>query len=205
MDRQVFLRRVERAVHSTGAPSDAARPATLAGTWDGPTERDEMVALFIARLAELGGTATVSPDRREALAAVSEALAAAGLRSVACPAGLEWEGIAGIRADDARGADFGLSEAAWGIADTGTVVLRHQGEHGRTYSLVPPAVGFLLPVSRLLPRLGAVLRAVATDPAGPPACITFVSGVSHSGDIAGVTCTGVHGPGQVHVWIIGDE
>jgi L-lactate utilization protein LutC len=205
MDRQTFLQRVELAVHSAGAPSDVAAPETLAGAWDGPTEREEMVALFIARLAELGGTATVLPNRREALAAVAKALAEAGTRSVACPGSLEWDGIAGIRADDARGAEFGLSEAAWGIADTGTVVLRHQGEHGRVYSLVPPAVGFLLPVSRLLPRLGAVLSAVATDPAGPPSCITFVSGVSHSGDIAGVTCTGVHGPGQVHVWLIGDE
>lgn len=205
MDRDRFLERVAAEVRNGGASSDAPLPAAVTGMRTGPTDRGGMVRLFTERLAELGGTTTLVPTRPAALAAISETLRRATDASVACPPGLRWAGIADIWTDDPRCAEFGLSEADWGIADTGTVVLRHQGERGRGYSLVPPAAGFLLPVSRLVPHLGVVLATIHEEMSPLPACITFISGPSHSGDIAGVTCTGVHGPGQVHVWLVEDE
>ena len=48
-----------------------------------------------------------------------------------------------------------------------------------------------------------LVREVASLPA--PACITFMTGVSHSADIASVTCRGVHGPGEVVLWLIDGE
>jgi len=164
-----------------------------------------MVRLFGERLRELGGATTLVPSREDAYASIAQSLHAKGLTTVACPPLLGEALMGGLQVRDVREAGFGLSEADWGIAETGTVVLRHEGEHGRGYSLVPPAVGFLLPVSRLVPHLGVVLAAVHEAASGPPACITFVSGPSHSGDIAGIFCAGVHGPGDVHVWLIGDE
>jgi hypothetical protein len=124
---------------------------------------------------------------------------------IACPPSLVWPAIEERWTADPREADFGLSEAEWGIAASATVVLRHRGEYGRAFSLVPPAVGFLLPVSRLMPRLTPVVAAVHDDADAPPACITFVSGASHSSDIAGISCFGVHGPADVRVWLIEDE
>jgi L-lactate utilization protein LutC len=205
MDRERFLEGVAGALRSGPAHAAAALPSAVAGTWSGPTDRDAMVELFVARLAELGGSAIVVSTRTAAQCSIEQMLKAKGGAVVACAPGLSWPGVEGVRTHDARTADFGLSEADWGIAETGSVVLCHRGERGRGYSLIPPAAGFLLPVSRLVPRLGAVLTAVHRDPGGPPACITFISGPSHSGDIGGIMCSGVHGPGEVHVWLIDGE
>lgn len=205
MDRDRFLQRVAAGLHCSGTRDDAPSPPFVAPPTAYPDDRAGMIRLFTDRLCELGGAALLVPDRATALAATAEAMRATGAATIACPPGLKWAGIEEKWTVDPRVADFGLSEADWGIAETGTVVLRHHGERGRGYSLVPPAAGFLLPVSRLVPRLGAVLRAVHQETDGPPACITFISGPSHSGDIAGIFCTGVHGPGDVRVWLIDDE
>jgi len=172
-----------------------------------PLDRDALVRLFSERLGELGGAAALVATRAAAQAAIAERLRAHGTTTVACAPSLRWPGIDALWTADARTADYGLSEAEWGIAETGTVVLRHLGEHGRSSSLVPPAAGFLLPVSRLVPRLGPVVQAVHRESTAHelPACLTFISGPSHSGDIAGILVAGVHGPGDVSVWLIADE
>ena len=170
-----------------------------------PEDRQGMLALFAERLRELGGTATRVPTRDAAYTDVGRLVRAREEATIACPPSLRQPSIEHLWTSDPRRAGFGLNEADWGIAPSATVVLRHAGERGRQYSLVPPAVGFLLPVSRLVPRIGPVLAAIQDDPAGPPACVTFVSGASHSGDIANEVCVGVHGPADVHVWLIEDE
>jgi L-lactate utilization protein LutC len=38
-----------------------------------------------------------------------------------------------------------------------------------------------------------------------PACVTIITGPSASAGIVGVRTLGVHGPGEVHVWITQDE
>jgi len=68
-----------------------------------------------------------------------------------------------------------------------------------------PAVGLTLPLSRLVARLGDLLRQLVQNRGPLPACITMITGPSASADIAGVRTLGVHGPGEVHVWIIENE
>ena len=68
-----------------------------------------------------------------------------------------------------------------------------------------PAVGFTLPLSRLVPRLGDLLRQLVQNRGPLPACTTMITGPSASADIVGVRTLGVHGPGEVHVWIIENE
>jgi hypothetical protein len=68
-----------------------------------------------------------------------------------------------------------------------------------------PAVGFTLPRSGLVARLGDLLRQLVQNRGPLPACITMITGPSASADIAGVRTLGVHGPGEVHVWIIENE
>lgn len=208
-DREQFLARVAAALRH-GAPQGRAPAPVASASWPVPrrstasTVQEVLLQLFAARLCEVGGTAAVVADRDAAYAVIAELLRARGA-TVACAGALKRPAIDPLWVDDCRRADFGLSAADWGIAETGTVVLRHHGEHGRAFSLVPPAVGFLLPASRLVPHLGVVLAALHEDAAGPPACVTFVSGASHSADIAGVRCVGVHGPAEVYVWVVADE
>jgi L-lactate utilization protein LutC len=207
VDRDLFLERVGASLRrSVNTPPPEPSPSTVP-VLPVPDDREGMLELFAKRLHELQGVARRVPSRAAALADIAALL----LESygpdtrIACPPSLVWPAIEERWTADPRDADFGLSEAEWGIAASATVVLRHRGEHGRAFSLVPPAVGFLLPVSRLMPRLAPVVAAVHDDAAGPPACITFVSGASHSSDIAGISCFGVHGPADVRVWLIEDE
>jgi hypothetical protein len=212
-DRDRFIRRVsahlQRSARSSdGAFATPARSPREAPPWSVPAlsvpcDREAILRLFADRLLELHGVATRTPTRDVALGELARLCHDRG-EPVACPPSLRWEAIDDLWVGDPRAAGFGLSEAEWGIAPTGTVVLLHRREHGRGYSLIPPAVGFLLPASRVAPRLGPVLATM--EQAGAlPACVTFISGASHSADIAGVPCFGVHGPGEVHVWLIDDE
>jgi L-lactate utilization protein LutC len=199
VEREAFLGVVSRRLeHGRAAQQDVAMPARPSF----PADAVGLVELFTSRAEEVGATVHRVATRAVALDAVADLLTERGHGSLACPPTLRWPAIAGRWTADPREAPFGLSEADWGIAGTGSVVFRHQGPGGRGYSLVPPAVGILLAASRLLPDLGAVLGLIDEDP--PPACITFMAGVSHSADIAGVPCFGVHGPASVDVWLIED-
>lgn len=207
MDRDRFIARVAERLGRRDRhvpPVPVASPRTPE---DGcSADRDALVHLFCERLADTGGTATLVPTRRAAQEAVAAILAERGWSSLACPPGVRWPHVSDLWTPDVRAADLGLSEADLGIAETGTVVVRHEGELGRSLSLVPRAVGFFLPLSGLRSSLGEVIAALDLD-AGPlpPACVSFISGPSHSGDIAGIFVTGVHGPGVVYVWLIADE
>ena len=206
MDREAFLQHVRlqlrgAANHATERPEPLPSPRAPA-RHSALTGRDLML-LFAERVRELGGDVAAVASRADACAAIARRLRDEGV-AIACPRELLWPEVEHLWTDDPRRAGFGLSVADWGIAETGTVVLRHRGPYGRTFSLVPPSVGFLLPSSRLTPHLGVALAALNEADAAP-ACVTLVSGPSHSGDIAGLTCTGVHGPGDVRIWLIEDE
>ena len=43
------------------------------------------------------------------------------------------------------------------------------------------------------------------SPGSLPTCVTLVTGPSASADVVGVRTLGVHGPGEVHVWLIENE
>lgn len=200
MERDVFLSRLSARLTPgrRSAPTLEIPPLPpLAGHGESPAD------LFIARAVEAGAHVHRAETRAAAYGAVARLLEQDGHDTIACPSTLGFPAAEGRGATDPRKASFGLSEADWGIAATGSVVLRHQGVMGRQFSLVPPSVGILLAASRLVPDLATALRLIAEAP--PPACITFMTGVSHSGDIAGTMCTGVHGPGSVHIWLLGDE
>ncbi len=200
MDRAAFLRTLSRRLRRGATPG----PAPEAPVSRPPvTDAEETVRLFMSRAVEVRATVSRVATRAHAFEAVSDLLARRQDAALACPEDLRWPGVAERWTPDPRAATFGLGEADWGIAETGGVVFRHQGPKGRSYSLLPAAVGVLLPVSRILPDLAAVVREVTTRPL--PACVTFMTGVSRSGDIAGVTCYGVHGPAEVFVWIVDDE
>lgn len=199
--------RVAEARARAAAAAAARDPARVAAGHVGEPVEDRagLLELFATRLGEAGGEAVRVPDRRQAQAAVAAMARERGWTTFSCAPSLRWPAMDDLWADEPCRADFGLSEAEWGIAETGSVVLRHAGERGRGHSLLPPAVGFLLPASRLVRSVGDVLGFVHDAPDPLPACLTFVTGPSHSGDIAGVMCYGVHGPAEVLVWVIDDE
>ncbi|OBR67358.1 hypothetical protein A7K91_19260 [Paenibacillus oryzae] len=105
---------------------------------------------------------------------------------------------------EAAGADFGIVQADHAVAYTGSAVVLSSSGKGRSVSLLPTVLFILIPVGRLVTRLGEVLETF--DQAGKenlPAGIHFISGPSRSSDIENDLTIGVHGPGIVYALLIG--
>ena len=109
----------------------------------------DCTALFVERLRELGVEVSVVPTLEAARQGLERLVAERGWESVACAPRLRWEGIAARWTAEAREAPFGLCEADWAVAETGSVVVCSSAEVRRGYSLVPPAVGFFVAERRI--------------------------------------------------------
>jgi len=95
--------------------------------------------------------------------------------------------------------DAGVSEAVYGLADTGSVVLAASPEEPRSRSLLPFVHVSLLREERILPGLEELFEAVGAD---LPSALAIVTGPSRSADIEQTLVVGVHGPGEVHVVLV---
>jgi L-lactate dehydrogenase complex protein LldG len=93
----------------------------------------------------------------------------------------------------------GVSEARYGLADTGSVVLAASPEEPRSRHLLPDVHVSLLAANRILPGLDELFAAVGEN---LPSALTIVTGPSRSADIEQRLVVGVHGPGEVHVVIV---
>jgi L-lactate dehydrogenase complex protein LldG len=93
----------------------------------------------------------------------------------------------------------GVSQASYGLADTGSVVLVASPEEPRANSLLPPVHVSLLREDLILPGLAELFEAVGGD---LPSALAIVTGPSRSGDIEQKFLVGVHGPGEVHVVLV---
>ena len=98
-------------------------------------------------------------------------------------------------------ADIGLSSAAWAIAETGSLVLEHSPERGRSVTLLPPTYVAILPADRVLRTVPEAIQKYAGN--ALPANVCFHTGPSRSGDIEMSLVVGMHGPGDVHVVLVG--
>ena len=101
----------------------------------------------------------------------------------------------------ASAADIGLSNSEWAIAETGSLVLESGPGKGRTVTLLPPTYVALVPVEKILRTLPEAIQKYADG--NLPANVCFHTGPSRSGDIEMSLAIGVHGPGDVHVLVVG--
>jgi L-lactate dehydrogenase complex protein LldG len=114
-----------------------------------------------------------------------------------------WRDLENFR-EVAGKADIGLSTAAWAIAETGTLVLEGGPGKGRTVTLLPPTYVAAVPVGRILQTVPeAIDKYAGGDAGGLPANVCFHTGPSRSGDIEMSLFVGMHGPGDVHVILVG--
>lgn len=107
---------------------------------------------------------------------------------------------------EAAGADAGVVLADHAAAYTGTVALLSSPGRGRAVSLLPPTLFIVLPEERIVTRLGEIFTLFdRAGRSGLPAGIHLISGPSRSADIENDLTIGVHGPGDVHVIIVGSS
>jgi L-lactate dehydrogenase complex protein LldG len=112
-----------------------------------------------------------------------------------------WRELADFKEVTSR-ADIGLSTAAWAIAETGSLVLEGGPGMGRSVTLLPPTYVAVVPVERMLRTVPEAIEKYA-DAEGLPANVCFHTGPSRSGDIEMALFVGMHGPGDVHVILVG--
>lgn len=104
-------------------------------------------------------------------------------------------------------ADIGITEADFGIADTGTLVLIANEKQPRSVSLIPPIHVAILHSDVILEKMEDVFVIFknSLDETGSIAkltsCITFITGPSRTGDIELNITLGVHGPKELFVLI----
>lgn len=106
-----------------------------------------------------------------------------------------------VSRDLAVGTLIGISQADWGIANTGTLVQDSTSVEQRLVSTLPLIHIALLDLGRLQPDLVTLLSLL--DPR-KSAYLAFVTGPSRTADIERVLTIGVHGPERVVIVCVDD-
>jgi len=101
--------------------------------------------------------------------------------------GLKFE----VTRDLAAAAKFGISQMAWALADTGTLVQDSTAIEQRLVSSLPSIHIALVPTAGLLPDMPELLTRLHPKDSG---YIAMITGASRTADIERVLTIGVHGP-----------
>jgi L-lactate dehydrogenase complex protein LldG len=190
---------------------------------DGPRESapiEDPPARFIEELETLGGhgrRVETPEEAREYILSLTrergakllirwdvEELETLGVDGPLEEAGVEvalWRDLDDFREVAAR-ADIGLSTAEWAIADTASLVLTSGPGKGRTVTLLPPTYVAVVAAEKVLRTVPEAIEMYAGD-GRLPANVCFHTGPSRSGDIEMEIFVGMHGPGDVHVVLVG--
>ena len=219
--RAEFLGNIRRRTRpgeyrSTLAPDSVWTPKEPAPQ---PERIDDPPARFLRELEAVGGHGFRAAGKEEARGYVvdlarergakllvrwdDEELNALGADGPLSKAGVEvvvWRELSDFREVTAR-ADVGLSTADWAIAETGSLVLSSGPGRGRSVTLLPPTYVAVLPAARVLRDVPEAIEKYAGGVL--PSNVCFHTGPSRSGDIEMSLVTGMHGPGDVHVILLG--
>jgi L-lactate dehydrogenase complex protein LldG len=224
-DRAEFLESIRHRTRS-GKYSPTRAPDVAWTEREGPRESppiEDPPARFLQELEALGGhgerVATLEEAREYVVALVRdrgaklllrwdvEVLQHLGVDGPLEETGVEvaqWRGLEDFREVAAR-ADVGLSSAEWAVAETGSLVLASGPGKGRSVTLLPPTYVAVLPAERVLRTVHEAIEkyASAANAGTLPANVCFHTGPSRSGDIEMEIFVGMHGPGDVHVVLVG--
>jgi L-lactate dehydrogenase complex protein LldG len=96
--------------------------------------------------------------------------------------------------------DVGITDVWSAVAETGSIVVKSSAAHGRAVSLVPPYHIAVVRKAQIVPDLIDLMAQVRAEGSG--AGIVIITGPSKTADIEMNLVTGVHGPGEVHVFVI---
>lgn len=220
-DRAEFLESIRHRTR-TGRYKPTQAP-DVAWTSKGEPRRDppigDLPARFLEELEAIGGHGNRVESQEEALEYVLsvarkkdanllvrwdvEELAELGVDGPLEEAGVEvavWRDLEDFREVAAR-ADIGLSTAEWAIAETGSLVLAGGPGRGRTVTLLPPTYVAVVAAEKVLPTVPEAIEKYGGG--ALPANVCFHTGPSRSGDIEMSLVVGMHGPGDVHVILVG--
>jgi L-lactate utilization protein LutC len=96
--------------------------------------------------------------------------------------------------------EIGLTDVYAAVAETGSIVVRRSAQHPLIASLVPPVHVAVVERHQIVPDLLDLLRKLQAE--GTAGGVTIITGPSKTADIEMNLVTGVHGPGEVHLFVI---
>ena len=99
-------------------------------------------------------------------------------------------------------ADVGITSADYALADTGTLVMLASPAEARLISLLPPVHIAVVPAERVLSGLDELFT-ILPLPAEQTSSMVLITGPSRTADIEQILVRGVHGPGEIHVVVVG--
>jgi L-lactate dehydrogenase complex protein LldG len=155
---------------------------------------------FVTSAADAADYVARVVDGRDAVASNAPFLAECGITALP---GVRsgWTDGTALRAACAT-APVGITSADYALADTGTLVMIAGPSEARMVSLLPPLHIAVIPVDRILTGLDELLM-VIPDPAKITSSMVLITGPSRTADIEQILVRGVHGPGEIHVVIVG--
>ena len=117
----------------------------------------------------------------------------------------EREGARQSMREKAVTADLGLTGADYAIAETGSCVLLAGKGVSRLVSLLPPVHVAVVERGQVLPSLDELFTLRRRDflQGDLRSYMNIISGPSRSADIEQTLVKGVHGPGEVHMVLLG--
>lgn len=218
MDREQFLSRVRNAI----ATGDLPAPDSAAGGLLPDLPTDGLVDRFVDRLEAVNAAAHRVADDEEAIAVVSSLL-----EQYEAPKYLAWDSehlpvvglldrlpgsnvaagvpvASGERLDHQTGymdLRVGITGAAGGLADSGSIVLDSGPGRPRMASLIPLVHIALLRSTDIAPGLSHWIADHPTA-AADTSNLVVITGPSRTADIEQILNLGVHGPKHLHVVVV---
>jgi|SRR5262245_1839935 len=183
------------------------RRGAIAPSYVHPAPAGDLAALFAAKAAatdtRVTQLASVEQVPEAIWAALRETNAAARLHLPQQSEldSLPWQRAPGleVRRERPSGQDAALSEADYGIAETGTLVFFSGAKTPSSWHFLPGLEFVLMPRERIVPRLEEVISRLGAI----PATVNLVTGPSRTADIEQTIERGAHGPRELHILLIG--
>jgi len=211
MSREHILHKVRTALGRTAGQAVADPPTVRLRVSEMDVET--RVAMMLQRVEALAGKTRRVATAQDARAYVGSVLG--GKSAVASNAPFLQEcgilDLAGVQsgftaAPELRTlcatADVGITSADYALADTGTLVMLSSPQEARLISLLPPVHIAVVPPQRVLTSLDELLI-ILPHPAEQTSSMVLITGPSRTADIEQILVRGVHGPGEIHVVVVG--
>ncbi len=202
--RTVVARNAARRVQSVERLAQTA----AAASWSVRRARDHAdAANAVAQIARQIGAKSVVRSAEDVFKRVD---ADGALRSVGVSPVVLASGRSRRRSDlreTAFRADLGVTGVAYAVAETASCAVVPRRGVARLASLAPPSLALIVEAEQVLETLDDFFALTRLERmqsrARGPNYLNFISGPSRTADIEQTLTIGVHGPGDVHMIIIG--